>query len=872
MNAEEAKKSRGRLKVFLGASAGVGKTYAMLVEAHEQKVRSIDVLVGYAECHGRQDTDSLLNGLEILPRKELNHRSLKLTEFDLDGALKRRPQLILVDELAHTNVSGSRHPKRYQDVEELLQAGIDVYTTVNIQHLESLNDVVAQITGVVVRETIPDFVLEIADEIEVIDIPPGELRQRLREGKVYVPDRIEKALDGFFREGNLIALRELALRRAADRVDAQMQTYRSKQSVLGVWPTKERIVVCIAPNRLGLRVVRAAARIGTASHAELIAITVESDRQSNRSPEELHQSQEALRLAERLGMHTVTTGGHDIVGEILRIAHERNATLIVVGKPIKPRWRELMQGSVVDDLVRRSGAIDVHVITGDEPGTQRVRRVNRPVPLEWRGSIATLVATGIATGLCFALRPHLVPANIIMVFLGGVALIASRYGPREAVLASLLSVAAFDFFFVPPFLTFSVEDSQYLLTFAIMLLVALLISGLAIRLRQQAMLWQTREERSAALYRLSRDLAKTRTTREVAEIASREIGEQLHADVSVLLKGEGSDLGVVVKSRSNFEFRPNEQGAANWVVTKGEVAGAGTDTLPNSEALYVPLVAARGIIGVLGIKADPMLDPQQESLLLTFANGIALAFERTLLAKESQVARLAAEAEKLRNVLLNSVSHDLRTPLTVIHGAASSIAEKGGSTKEMADTIVTQAERMNRHVQNLLDMTRLEADAVEPKMEWNSVEELLGSALQDTDHALRGRSVKTFIPADMALVKLDGILMTKALVNLLENAARHTPEGTEVEVHVSVPPGKLLIRVADRGPGIAAGEEERIFDKFYQPEAGKADRGFGLGLAICKAVAEAHRGKVWAENREGGGAIFFLEISASERAPEVPID
>lgn len=871
LRSDEEKRAQGKLKIFLGASAGVGKTYAMLSEAHEQKDRDVDVVVGYVETHGRKETDRLLEGLELLPQHPVEYRGVTLQEFDIDAALVRKPRLILIDEFAHTNAPGSRHPKRYQDVLELLKAGIDVCTTVNIQHLESLNDVVAQITGVAIRETVPDAVFDRADEVELVDIPPKELQQRLREGKVYIPERVEKALDGFFREGNLIALRELALRRTADRVDAQMQSYRSQQNVSGVWAAKDRILVCIAPNKLGTRVARSAARIGAASHAEMIAVYVESDRQSDRSADEQRNAQEALRLAERLGMETVSGVGHDIVGEILRIAHQRNANLIVVGKPVKPRWREVLQGSVVDELVRRSGTIDVHVITGEAEERRSTWSPGKTESVNWQGYAATVLITAIATGICFVLKPHVDTTNLIMVFLLSVATVSSRFGVGESIFASLLGVATFDFFFVPPYLTFSVADTQYVLTFAIMLVVGLMISGLTLRLRRQALLWQWREHRTAMLYRLSRNLAKSRSTREIANIAAAEVAEVFQCDVAIFVVREDGILESTARSQSRFEEDPTEEAVANWVKEKAEPAGRGTDTLPNAAGIYIPLVGSRGVVGVLGLKTDEPVDAQQESVIETFANGLALALERTILAKESHVARLAAESEKMRNVLLNSVSHDLRTPLTAIAGAASTLKAGKGESKELAETIVDQAERLNRHVQNLLDMTRLESATVKPQFEWHAVEELVGSSIQQSQPMTVGHEIKTFIPPGMALVKVDGLLVEKALVNLLENAGRHSPRGTEIEIRVSRPQDKLRFQIADRGPGIPKGDEERIFDKFYRPE-GQGDTGFGLGLAICRSVAQLHGGRVWAEHRPGGGARFYLELMTSGVAPEVPFE
>jgi two-component system sensor histidine kinase KdpD len=477
----------------------------------------------------------------------------------------------------------------------------------------------------------------------------------------------------------------------------------------------------------------------------------------------------------------------------------------------------------------------------------------RRQPAGWHGYAVTVATTAGATAVCFALRPFLVPANLVMVYLLGITFVASRYGSREAVLATVLGVAAFDFFFVPPYYTFSVEDTQYLLTFGVMLVVALLISGLALKLRTQAELWRSREHRSSVLYRLSRDLAQTRSTSEIAEIAAQEIADVLGGEVAILL-GEETETAAFV-----------DRSAVETVLQAGERTERGG-------ALYVPLSAGRGMVGVLAIQPANPLTEQQENLLETFANGLGVAIERTMLAKESQAARLVAESEKMRNVLLNSVSHDLRTPLTVIAGAASALAAGSGDSKELASTIVAQTERMNRHVQNLLDMTRLEAMAVNPNLEWHSVEELVGSALKETEHLLAGRNVLTFVPPSLALVKVDGMLVEKALVNLLENAARHTPAGKDVEIRVSLPTGRVRIQIADRGEGIKPGEEVKIFEKFYQPGGTAADRGFGLGLAICKAVAGAHGGRVWAENRSGGGARFFLELSCVGEAPVVPCE
>ena len=864
-----ARDKRGKLKLFLGAAAGVGKTYAMLSEAREQLARGVDVVIGYVETHKRKETEALTEGIDQIPLREIEYKGVAIREFDVDGAIVRRPNLILVDELAHTNAPGSRHPKRWQDIEELLHAGINVYTAVNIQHLESLNDVVAQITGVAIKETVPDAFLEKVDEIEVIDIPPEELIQRLQEGKVYVPERIDHALEGFFKKGNLIALRELALRRAADRVDAQMQRYRAEQGVGGIWATRERILVCVAPNGLANKVVRAAARIASTSHAEMFALYVESDRQSARSDEDQERARSAINLAESLGMHTVTLSGHDIAAEVLQYAHQRNVNLIVVGKPIKPRWRELLYGSVVDEIVRRSGEINVHVLTefGDEAAAKS------PHPLA-KGSVGgyvwTLIVTSLATVICALMAGSFEPSNLIMVYLLGVAAVASRFGPRESILASLLSVLAFDFFFVPPKYTFAVADTQYLITFGVMLSVAVLISSLSIRLRAQAVASSERERRTTALYTLSKELSKSRSKREITVVAAREIQEVFDVDTAIFLADKAWEA--IASSTTGFERDAGEDAVARWCFEHNEPAGKGTNTLPGSRGYYVPLRGGAGAVGVLGIlpsaNAWPMPSAQL-NLLETFANGLGLAIERTMLAKESHEARIQAESEKMRNALLSSISHDLRTPLTSIAGAASSLRDGNGDEKQLAETIYEESIRLNLQVQNLLDMTRLQSGNVQLKPDWQSLEELVGTALERTRDLLSHREVNVAIPADIPLVFVDGPLMEKVVTNLLENVVAHTAADSPVDITARVGITYIVLDVADRGPGIPKGEESKIFERFFQPkDAGGG--GFGLGLAICRAIMRLHDGQIWAENRRDGiGAVFHLEIPRRAQ-PEVP--
>lgn len=874
---EEERKKQGKLKVFLGMCAGVGKTYAMLSAAHEQVGRGLNLLVGYVETHGRAETDALLEGLNVLPFRYFKHKGVQIKEFDLETALKKRPNLILVDELAHTNAPGSRHTKRWQDVEELLNSGIDVHTTVNVQHIESLVDVVSQVTGTAIRETVPDAFIERADEIELVDIPPQELQQRLREGKVYQAERVDQALGGFFRTGNLIALRELALRRTADRVDAQMQHYRDEAGVHKLWGTRERVVACVAPNKLATKVVRAAARLAGSLHAEQIAAFVASDRQANLSEANRLMAEEAMNLAESLGMEVVRAVGHDIVGEILRISTERNATMVIVGKPVKPRWREILFGSVVDELIRRSGELNVQVITGEgEEATPPSRLASRD-KVSVRSIVTTIVVTGLATVVSAAMfRYALDRANLVMMYLLTTAFIASRYGRTEAALAALLSVASFDFFFVPPRFTFSVSDSEYLFTFAVMLGVALLISSLSLQMRYQAQAASEREARASALYSLSRQLAESRKKEELAIATVRKLHDTFGVDAAIFMKREHTgSLIPVAKSMSHFEKQGNELAVAEWAYSRQQKAGLGTTTLAGAQALYVPLSSPRGSVGVLAIKPTDRhpLDSSLLNLVETIATGLALAVERTLLAKEMQDARVEAEAEQLRSALLSTVSHDLRTPLTSISGVASLLEQDPDMPKdkrqEMARTIREESERLGRLVRNLLDMSRLEAEAVEMNLEWQSVEELVGSAINRVESLLGGRKLEVQIEPDLPLVKIDSVLLEQALVNVLENACRHTPPTSPVNVSaMRLTPNKVGIVVTDEGPGIPPGDEARIFEKFYRK--GEASGGSGLGLAIARGILNAHGGSVRAANRPSGGASFTIELPVPATQPEAP--
>jgi two-component system sensor histidine kinase KdpD len=871
---EQRRAGRGRLKIFFGASPGVGKTYAMLEEARAKRREGVDVVVGIVETHGRAETAALLEGLETLPRRPLEYRGITLHEFDLDAALARRPTLLLVDELAHTNAPGSRHARRSQDVEELLAAGINAYTTLNVQHLESLNDVVAQITGIQVRETVPDSILDQADELELADLSAEDLLTRLREGKVYVPDQAARAVERFFRKGNLIALRELALRRTAERVDAQMRGYMREHGIRETWPAGERLLVCIGPNPAGTRLVRAGKRMATSLKCEWVVLYVEAPGQriSASDRDALVQN---LQLAEELGAQTVTLSGLNAAEEVLAYARSHNATKIVVGKPTHAAWRDKLFGSMLDQLVRGSGDLDVYVITGDVEG-EVVRRgplVGRPSPLGEYGRAALVVA--LSTLVSFPVFSSLSLTNVAMVFLLGVALVASRYGRGPTIFASFLSIALFDFFFVPPRFTFAVSDASYVLTFGVMLAIALLISGLTLRIRAQAETARERERRTAALYALSRELAATRGASDLVVAAARHVRDTFGVPAQILLPDESGRLQAPVGTTPAYPMDEKEQSVAAWVFGRGRIAGAGTDTLPAAQGLYVPLVGSTGIVGVLGLRPDDpkrFQDPTVQHLLETFAGQAATALERAALAERAQHEQVEVEAERLRTSLLSSLSHDMRTPLGAITGALTSVLEDRGTLAEstrrdLLKTAFEEAQRMNRLIGNLLDMIRVESGALQVQKEWQPLEEAVGVALIRLEGRLRDHSVQVNLPPDLPLVPLDAVLIEQVFINLVENAVKYTPPGTPIEIAATAVEGAVRVDVADRGPGLPPGEETRIFEKFYRAPGATSTSGVGLGLTICRGIITAHGGRIWAENRPGGGAVFHFTLPLAGAPP-----
>jgi two-component system sensor histidine kinase KdpD len=872
---EEARGRRGKLKIFLGAAAGVGKTYGMLEAAREQRAKGVDVVVGYVETHKRAETDALLEGLETLPARIVDYRGATLREFDLDGALARHPTLILLDELAHTNAPGCRHAKRWQDALELLDAGINVYTTVNVQHIESLNDVVAKITGVQVRETVPDSVFEGADEVELIDLPPDELLQRFKEGKVYMPAQAEEAVRNFFRKGNLIALRELALRCAAERVDAQMRVYMREHAIQAVWPAGERLLVCVGPSPSSARLVRATKRLAERHGAPWIAAYVETPAQLRLPQEARDRVSQILRLAEQLGAETVTLSGERMSEELLAFAHTRNVTKIIVGKPSRQLWKRILIGSIVDTLVQGSGDIDIYVISGEREEAEVVAPVRRrALPTDWPAYGRASAIVALVTGVAWLMFPFFELADLIMVYLLGIVVIAMRHGRAPSLLASVLSVAALDFFFVPPYFTFAVSDIRHLFTFAVMLVVGLVISGLTARIRAQASAAREREQRTRALYAMSRELASTRGVDELLTIAIRHISEVFRSQVVVVLPDAGGRL--TLWQGSEYAMDPSELGVSRWVYEHRKLAGLGTTTLPGASALYLPLIGSRGPVGVLGLKPSDrhsLEAPEQLHQLETFANQTALALERALLADESEDTRVRMETERLRNSLLSSVSHDLRTPLAAITGGVSAILKNGPGLdeverRELLQSVRDEAERLNRLVQNLLEMTRLESGTLELRKEWHPLEEVVGAALHRLGPRLAGRRVNTRVPPDLPLVAIDDVLIEQVLVNLLDNALKYTPSGSPINILATATDRAVTVEVADRGPGLPPGQEAKVFEKFYRAEPVDG-RGTGLGLAICQGIVRAHGGRIWAQNLPEGGVAFLFSLPITEAPPAV---
>ncbi len=876
------REGRSGLKIFLGAAPGVGKTYEMLLSAQARRREGVDVVVGIVEAHGRRETEVLLEGLEIIPRRQVEHKGHLLAEMDLDAILKRRPRLVLVDELAHANAPGSRHPKRWLDVEELIAAGIDVFATLNIQHVESLNDVVARITRIRVRETVPDSVLDQADDIEIVDLSPADLIKRLREGKVYVPDQAERAVRHFFSTGNLTALRELALRRTAQRVDEQLLAHMRAHAIAGPWPAGERLLVCVseAPSTAGL--IRYARRVADRLQVRWTAIHVETARTERLGDAERDRIADHLRLAERLGASTITIPGRSIVDEIAIYAKENNITQIVVGKSGRSRWFEIVHGSVVHDLVKKTSQISVHVISADdgEPVPEKsVATRPEPAPFRLGPYLGGAAAVGLAIGLGLLLERFIGVQSVSLVFLTAVLAAAVAWGLLPSLLACVTSVLAYNFFFLPPLYTFSIAEPENIVALFFFLVVAVIVSNLTAATRRQVVTTRSRAKTTAALYAFSRKVAGIGALDDLLWATAYQISSMLHVRTIILLPAkEGEGIEVASGYPPEDRLDGGELAAARWAWEHNRPAGRGADTLPGGKRLFLPLCTVSGPVGVVGIDREapgPLLTPEERRLLDALADQAAVAVERIALARGLDEARVLAETERLRGALLTSISHDLRTPLASILGAASSLRgypQRYGAAEreELLATLEDEAQRLNRFVANLLDMTRLESGAIELRLEPIDLAEIVGSALERAGTVLARHRVAVDIAPDLPMLRLDAVLFEQVLFNLLDNAAKYAPAGSRIGIRAGCDGGLVEIEIVDEGPGLPPAELERVFDKFYRvPAQDRRRAGTGLGLAICRGFVEALGGSIVARNRrDRSGAALTIRLPAEPQTAE----
>jgi two-component system, OmpR family, sensor histidine kinase KdpD len=865
----------GRLKIFVGAAPGVGKTYEMLQSAHARQKAGIDIVIGVIETHGRAETEALVRGLEVIPRKRIEYKDQIIEEMDLDAVIARAPQLALVDELAHTNAAGSRHPKRYLDVEELLSRGIDVYTAVNIQHIESLNDVVAQITHVRVRETVPDSIFDQADAIELIDLTPDDLIQRLKEGKVYVPKQAERALEHYFSPGNLTALRELALRSTADRVDEQLLNHMQANAIAGPWAAGDRILVCVSEDPRAAGLVRYTKRVADRVHAPWIAISIETRRSLQLTDEQRDRLADTLRLAEALGAEALTIPGvgRRIADDIISFAQANNVTQIIIGKSSRSRWFEIVQGSVVHDLVRRAGNISVNVIPGELPfspaTSPSVRTAPRPEPFNPRPYLMALVITAIGLGAGELINAFLGLENVDLVFLTAVVVVAVRFGLWPSLLASVAASLSYNFFFLPPVYTFTITDPTNVAAFFFFMLIAILVSNVAARVRTQADTALGRIKTTEQLYAFSRKLAGTATLDDVLWASAYQTALMLKVRVVLLLPEDGL-LTVKAGYPPEDQLDQADLAAANWAWSNDRPAGRGADTLPGAKRLFLPMRTGRGQIGVIGIDDDrtgPLLTPDQRRLLDALVDQGALAIERVLLVEDMDRVKRTVESERLRSALLTSISHDLKTPLASVLGAASTMRDLASGLTEqqkhdLLATVIDESERLNRFIANLLDMTKLESGAIVPNTALHDIGEIIGSALRRASKILERHKVQLEVAADLPMLELDAVLFEQVLFNLLDNAAKYSPPGTTVSIRSQRERGVVSLQVADEGEGIPPSELESVFDKFYRVQKGDHVRpGTGLGLAISRGFVEAMQGRISAANRtDRSGAVLTVRL------------
>jgi two-component system sensor histidine kinase KdpD len=875
----------GKLRIFVGAAPGVGKTYTMLETARARKKDGYDVVVGVVETHGRKETEALLEGLEVIPRKPVEYKGHALEEMDLDAIIARRPQIVLVDELAHTNAEGSRHPKRYLDVEEILQRGIDVYTTVNIQHIESLNDVVAQITHVRVRETVPDAVFDRADAVELVDLTPDDLIQRLKEGKVYVPKQAERALVHFFSPANLIALRELALRRTAERVDEQLLLEMQAKAIPGPWAAGERVLVCVSEDPRAGGLVRATRRLADRIHAPWTALYVETSRSAQLSNVQRDRIADTLRLAMNLGAETVTVpgGARRIADDVIAYARANNITQIVIGKSTRSRWFEILHGSVVHDLVRRAGSISVHVIAGEEAegepiAPKTVRAAEPHEAFDPRPYFLALAAVAISLGIAEAVEPWFGIENVDLVFMTGIVAVAARFGLWPSLLASVVASLAYNFFFLPPLYTFTIADPTNILAFFFFIVMAVIVSNVAARVRTQAVTAIARARTTESLYAFSRKLAGVGTLDDVLWATAYQAAMMLKVRVVLLLPRDGT-ITVAAGYPPEDILGDADLAAAKWAWQNNRPAGRGADTLPGAKRLFLPMRTGRGPIGVVGIDSDktgPLLTPDERRLLDALIDQSALAIERVHLVEDMDRVKRTIETDRLRSALLTSISHDLKTPLAAVLGAAGTLRDLAkkltdAEKKDLLTTIVDESERLNRFIANLLDMTKLESGAIALNAAPHDPREIVGSALRRADKVLAGHKVKLDLDGTLPMLALDPVLFEQALFNVLDNAAKYSPAGSTVRIEAWRDGETVALAVMDEGDGIPPAELEHIFDKFYRVQKGDQVRaGTGLGLPIARGFIEAMKGTIVAANRgDRRGAVFTIRMPIPAEAKQL---
>jgi len=869
---EDARAKRGKLKVFFGMAPGVGKTYAMLEAAQRELGAGRDVVIGYVETHGRKETDALAAGLPVVPRRTIEYRGVTMTEMDLDAVLARRPQLALVDEFAHTNAPGSRHPKRYQDVLELLELGIDVFTTLNVQHVESRAEAVRQITGVSIRETLPDSALD-GSEFELVDLPPEELRTRLAAGKVYVPEAARAAQEHFFRPGNLSALRELALRFAAEHVGQDVLAYRQAHGVGDPWKSGQRLLVAVSASPTSASLVRWTRRLAGELQAPWLAVYVELPRPLN--TDEQTRLARHLSLARELGAEIITTTDADVSRGLLRVAREQNVTQLVVGKPVGWRALDLLRGgSLLNRLIRESGHIDVHAVRaeGEAPLLRRPARPRFNAAVAQSYGAALGVVAGV-TALNVILQRWLGNQPIALIYLLSVVILAMFVGRGPTLVAATLTALLWDFFFTNPRGSFRIDQAGDVMMFLTYIVVAIAMGHLAARLRAQQDAERRREQRATAMFLLTRELAQATDFADLLAIIIREVGKAFGAEVALLLPEENPHEPLTPYFASTWALTEKEQSVADWALRHRQSAGSGTDTLPSAEGLHLPLAAGDRTVGVLSLrfKDHGSLATEQRDLLDSFVRQIALVLDRQRLRDAEQQAKLVSESERLSKTLLNSVSHEIRTPIAAIGNAAGNLCEAQRSPlnpfqRTMVEEIQEASKRLNRLVGNLLNMTRLESGHVKPKLDWCDVADLMQATFKEIERDMASHPVDIRVAQDLPLVRMDFVLMQQVLTNLLLNVVAHTPAATPVTVEAKSDSSALTISVSDKGPGLPPEVLPFIFDKFYRAPSAPAG-GTGLGLAIVKGFVEAQGGKVQVENQPAGGARFSIWMPVSKAPP-----